>query len=531
MEKDIFKGKSNIFLTGNAGTGKSYQLNRYIEENPNTIVTAPTGIAAVNIGGVTMHKAFGIPLPAYGYKTSDIKNDIVKTIAKADSIIIDELPMCRNDVFSFAIKVIKKAEKLKGSKIRLILSGDFSQLPPVVTKSEYKDLIKYGFDASGFVFTTKEWKSLKLKPIVLDKIMRQTDKEFIEALARVRKGDKDILPYFNQFVNTDTSAYKDYIRICGTNAEVDLINTTYLDSLKGSLMAYPIRKSGRTPKDMFDEVFCIKEGAEVIFTANDIIHNEYNNGTMGYVEKCHPNYITVNIDGKSKDIYYRECPIYDIDTKSTTISKKQVGTVWHMPMKLGRAMTIHKSQGQTFEKAVITPDIFAPGQLYVALSRVKSPEGLILTKEIPENALKCEPLVELFYENNFGYVEPLTASEVKSKKTKKTTKKATTTKKKSDKATVTKKKANTKTVKSSSSKTKSSSTKKTPTKKTTVSKPKKTIKTSATKTKKSDTKTKKVDTKVKKTVGKTTKNKDNGKNNASKSKESASKKKTSTKKK
>ena len=422
---DIFKGKGNIFLTGNAGTGKSYKLNEYIETHPNTLVTAPTGIAAVNIGGITMHRAFGIPVPAYGNKTSDIKNDVVKTVSKADTIIIDEAPMCRNDMFSFTMKVIKKAEKLKGSKIRIILSGDFSQLPPVVTKSEYKDLIKYGFDPSGFIFTTKEWKNLKLKPVVLEKIMRQSDREFVEALARVRGGDPGILPYFNRFVNTDVNAYTDYIRICGTNMEADNINQAYLDSLKGNVFAYPIRKSGRVPANMFEEVFIIKEGAEIIFTANDVKYNLYNNGTMGYVEKCHPNYITVNISGKSIDVYYRECPLYDIDGKASGITRKQVGTVWHMPMKLGRAMTIHKSQGQTFEKAAITPDIFAPGQLYVALSRVKSPDGLILTKEIPENALKKNPLVELFYEGNFGYVEPLEAKPVKKKATKTSSKQMT----------------------------------------------------------------------------------------------------------
>ncbi len=134
----LFETKKNIFITGAGGTGKTTFLNEFIEKNPKTIVTAPTGIAAVNIGGVTTFNAFNIPIPCFGATTNKLNKTKLKKIIASDNVIIDEISMCRVDVFSYIIKVIKKAEKIKGNKIRIIVSGDFSQLPPVITKEDEK---------------------------------------------------------------------------------------------------------------------------------------------------------------------------------------------------------------------------------------------------------------------------------------------------------------------------------------------------------------------------------------------------------
>lgn len=173
-------------------------------------------------------------------------------------------------IFSFAIKVLRKAEKLKGSKIRVIVSGDFSQLPPVVRKADEKLMKKFGFDLSGFAFTTPEWKSLNFKVVELTDVKRQSDLEFITELNRVRVGDFTNYDYFNQFVNDDPD-YSDGICICGTNAEADKINNTYLDELTGTERAFRSTKTGRVPMGYVDDIIVLKQGARVIFTANDNI--------------------------------------------------------------------------------------------------------------------------------------------------------------------------------------------------------------------------------------------------------------------
>lgn len=403
-EKDIFRGSDNIFLTGNAGTGKSYQLARYIESHDNVLITAPTGIAAVNIGGITMHKAFGIPVPACGAKPKEYTEANARAIAKADAIIIDEISMCRNDMFSFAVKMIRKAEKIKGKKIRLIVCGDFSQLPPVVTKAEGKLLEKYGFDISGYAFTTTEWRSCKFRAEILSEVKRQEDREFVDMLAKIRMGDHSALSYFNNFVDVFPEDDDSAIRICGTNEEAMRLNQEYLDSLPGNICAYQAKREGRVPVGIADEVILLKEGARVIFTANDLKFSRYSNGTFGIVKRLYPDAAIVEVDGEDIRVEKREYPICNYDAKATVLTKTQIGSIWQMPLKPAKAITIHKSQGQTFDKVIVTPDIFAAGQLYVALSRVRSPKGLVLTKPITEECLYTNEKVEAFYASGCGYV-------------------------------------------------------------------------------------------------------------------------------
>ena len=275
-----FASSRNLFITGPAGTGKSYRLNEYISKTDNVLVCAPTGIAALNVGGETAHKVFHIPVPAYESpsfakgKKGALTKSMISALIQSDVIVIDEISMFKNSDFSFAIKVLRKAEKLKGSKIRVIVSGDFSQLPPVVRKADEKLMKKFGFDLSGFAFTTPEWKSLNFKVVELTDVKRQSDLEFITELNRVRVGDFTNYDYFNQFVNEDPD-YSDGICICGTNAEADKINNTYLDELTGTERAFRSTKTGRVPMGYVDDIIVLKQGARVIFTANDNIKNQY----------------------------------------------------------------------------------------------------------------------------------------------------------------------------------------------------------------------------------------------------------------
>lgn len=426
IEKYLFNSNRNIFLTGQAGTGKTTLIKQFIEKNPNTIICAPTGVAAVNAGGDTMHKIFSIPVPAYGASISKVTPAKLKELIIADNIIIDEISMCRNDVFSFAIKVLRKAEKLKGKKIRLIVVGDFSQLPPVVTKNDIKYLKKFKFDPSGYAFTTTEWKTLNFKVIELIKVYRQENQEFIDNLNKARINDPSCISYFNSFLVNDTIIQNENsIYVCGTNVEADRLNKEYLDSLPGIPVAYQAEKQGRTGNTNIDDIILLKADARVYFTVNDQVHNQYQNGTFGIVKDLNEKYVTVELEnGEIIFVYPHKYSIYSYKESNNILTKNEIGSVTQIPLKLAKAITIHKSQGKTFYNVILSPQIFAPGQLYVALSRVKGPEGFYLKEPIIPEYLKVDKMIEDFYKN--GYKYEIKKSTVR----KKTVTKKVTTKKK-----------------------------------------------------------------------------------------------------
>lgn len=433
-EKQIetaLKSNRNLFITGAAGTGKSYLLSKYIENNDNVLVCAPTGIAALNIGGETMHKVFHIPVPAYEApsfaknKKGALTTTMLKPIIQADTIIIDEISMARNDAFSFMIKVIRKAEKIKGSKIRIIVCGDFNQLPPVVKKEDIKLMKKFNFDESGFVFTTQEWKSCNFKVVELKKVKRQNNQEFINELNKIRNNDTSNLNYWKQFVN-DNPNYNDSIVICGTNAEADRINQEYLNSLPGDLKALKSVKEGRCSSGYIDDIILVKENCKIIFTVNDVIFGKYKNGSFGTLKYINNDSVTVEVETEKgkQDIFVKphKYTIYTYNCVNGKLNKKEIGAIVQYPFKVAKAITIHKSQGQTFERAIISPEIFASGQLYVALSRISNPKGLILLNEITKENVIVDKNVIKFYKNNFKWeikkVTKIKTTSTKKKKTK-----------------------------------------------------------------------------------------------------------------
>lgn len=466
---------ANIFITGPAGTGKTTLIKKFIEKHEGIVVCAPTGVAAVNAGGDTMHKVCSIPVPAYGGDPSKVKKSQIKVLLSCSCLIIDEISMARNDVFSFAMKIVKKAERLRKKenpdsyKIRLIVVGDFKQLPPVVQKNDQKMLKKYGFDPSGYAFTTKEWKQANFEVVELFDIKRQDDREFVEQLWLARTENPKCLEYFNHFVSDKEDS--DSIYLCGTNAEAERINREYLDSLPGVPVAYQAEKKGRTSNSGVDDIILLKEGARVYFTVNDNIHNLYANGTFGQIITCDSEFVDVEVDSSIIRVYPHKHSCYSYNTKDGIITKKEIGTVSQIPLKIAKAVTIHKSQGKTFDKVIISPEIFAPGQLYVALSRVRSPEGLSLTAPISETALKSDDLVDQFYNNGFepivyeekATVKKRTVSQKSSSKKSATSKpRKTPCKKKSVARKTTAKKVTKSAVKRTSTRKKASTTKKTP---------------------------------------------------------------------
>ena len=406
------KSSRNLFFTGPAGTGKSYWMNKAVEmfeeQGLNVVVCASTGIAALILGGVTAHRLFHIPIgtsasgPSFARgKKGALTISMLSVLIAADVVIIDEISMLKNTDFAWAVKVLRKAEKFKEGKIRLIVSGDFSQLLPVVTKSDATFLKKFKFDESGLAFTTSEWKSLNFKVIELTKIKRQDDVSFVSHLHDIRLGDAKSLKYFDQFV-VDTPDYENAVCICGTNAEADRLNMEYLNELDGQPVALVAEKTGRCFSGMVDDIIVVKPGARIIFTANDTQSGIYCNGQFGKVTAIGNEQVFVNIDDKETVIKPHEFHIYTYSASGGVLLKKEIGCIKQFPFKLGKAITIHKSQGQTFDKVVLLPKIFAAGQLYVALSRVRGPEGLQITEQIDPSAVIISDLVKKFYKD--GYV-------------------------------------------------------------------------------------------------------------------------------
>lgn len=406
----ITKGTDNVFLTGDAGTGKSYVLNRVIEAftkaDENVRICAPTGVAAVNVNGVTLHRL--LSLTPSNTIIGEKPKSIPKKLKGARHVIVDEISMCRSDLFSWLVNCIKLEEKRQHKHIQLIVVGDFCQLPPVITEKE-EEFFK---DTDGFAFATKEWQECQFKAVVLKKVVRQSNPDFTKALNSIRMGDAKGLAYINK--RASRKRIPNAIIICPTNKRVKQTNDKQLEKAKRNgdifkrFVAVADGRINDSDKPAPDEV-TLWRGARILCIANGA---GYSNGSTGTVEDFTTTDAGLAVVAKLDDeqgttiIERSSWDIFDYVTKTKKdkngrkkkkLEKVKIGSFSQLPVKLGYAITIHKSQGKTYDKVVIHPAGWASGLLYVALSRVKSVEKMVLNETLKSDMVFLDPQVKRFY--------------------------------------------------------------------------------------------------------------------------------------
>ncbi len=407
----------NIYLTGRAGTGKTTFL-KYVREkcDKTMVVLAPTGIAAINANGQTIHSFFKLSfgpllITDIRYSPEKIRKQFkynkqkIELINSLDLLIIDEVSMVRADTLDIVDLVLREyrnnQEPFGG--VQVLMIGDVWQLPPVVKREEW-DLLGSLYK-SPFFFSSNAFKASNSRYFELEKIYRQSDEQFIGLLNNVRSnslGPDDITQLRKRVGATPKSNTK-YITLSTHNNYVDAINEEKLEALESQTFKFKAQISGDFPEHVAPtaKVLELKVGAQVMFLKNDQGSDKlFYNGTIGEVTKLTRSSIEVKTEQQDSiklEPELWENVRFDWDAEKGELQQEVMGTWKQYPIKLAWAITVHKSQGLTFEHVIAhLGKSFAEGQVYVALSRCTSLEGLILDGEIPESAIKLNPIVSQF---------------------------------------------------------------------------------------------------------------------------------------
>ena len=408
---------THLFLTGKAGTGKTTFLRRLREQSPKRmVVLAPTGIAAINAGGVTIHSFFQLSFAPFvpdttlnpaqiHYRINKEKCNIIRSM---DLLVIDEISMVRADLLDAVDATLRRyrdREKPFGG-VQLLMIGDLQQLAPVVKDSEW-EMLRHYYETPYF-FASRALRETTYMTIELEKVYRQSDTFFLSLLNKIRenKADDEVLNELNKRYQRDFQPPKEegYIRLTTHNNQAQRINDRELASLPGKAYSFRAEVKDDFPEYSYpaDEVLTIKEGAQIMFLKNDVSSEKrYYNGMIGEV-------VTVNETGmfvRGKDSEHEFQLLqeewgnykYVLNEETKEITEEIAGVFRQYPIRLAWAITIHKSQGLTFERAIIDArNSFAHGQTYVALSRCKTLDGMVLESPLRREAIISDSVVDNF---------------------------------------------------------------------------------------------------------------------------------------
>jgi ATP-dependent exoDNAse (exonuclease V) alpha subunit len=417
----------HLFLTGKAGTGKTTFL-KYIKENSfkKMAVVAPTGVAAINAGGVTIHSFFQLPFGPYiptqknnwevfngkvnnqhsllkNLRLAGAKRDLLREL---DLLIIDEVSMVRADMLDAVDAILRHVRRqalIPFGGVQMVYIGDLFQLPPVVRNDEW-DVLKEYYD-SPFFFNAMSVKQAAPVFIELKKIYRQTDTDFIDILNHIRNNicTKEDLQKLHLHYKPDFVPAKEenYITLTSHNEKADLINRRELQKLSGKAYSYNAEISGEFYDRSFpaEEILHLKVGAQIMFIKNDKGEfRRFFNGKIGIVKNIFDDKIYISFPNEIDTLVLEKETWqnikYNYNKDSDKIEEEELGTFRQYPIRLAWAITIHKSQGLTFDKAIIDAGAsFAPGQVYVALSRLTSLNGLVLHSRIQPNCISTDARV------------------------------------------------------------------------------------------------------------------------------------------
>lgn len=421
----ILNTDTTLFVTGRAGTGKTTLLRYVAESSPkNTVVVAPTGIAAINAGGVTIHSFFKLPFAPFIPSVIEAKKLIAgqkmrtefrSVIRSVDMIIIDEVSMLRADILDAIDVVLRhyRNSKFPFGGVQMVFFGDMYQLPPVCVNDEW--FILKDYYSTPYFFSAKVFEKQEIVCLELEKIFRQRDEDFVEILNQVRNNNisKENFNRLNDRYNPDFDLEnnQDFVVLTTHNAVSDDINESRLIDIDSKTFIFDAAIKGDFPEYLYpvEQQIVLKKGARVMFTANDHINPErlYYNGKMGTVVELEDNNVYVTCDGEDDPIQVNyetwENNTFSYNRKENSVDVKTIGTFTQLPLRLAWAITIHKSQGLTFQKVAIdAANSFTSGQVYVALSRCTSLDGIVLLSPINSNSIMVDSRIQRFSKNNFN---------------------------------------------------------------------------------------------------------------------------------
>lgn len=406
---------AHLFVTGRAGTGKSTLLRIFRRTTRrNVVVLAPTGVAALNVGGQTIHSFFNFPPRLLQSRDVRPNRRNKRLFMNLETLVIDEISMVRADVMeaiNYGLQLNRDSNEPFGG-VQLIFFGDLFQLPPVVSGEQERQFFTHRY-ASPYFFSADCLDLIDLEMIELSKVYRQDSRHFLRLLESIRNAtvDYDVLEDLNARHQPDFTppSEDNYLTLAARNATVNKINTTELTRLDYPEMLYLADVKGNFPEKLYPvpAALKLKVGAQVMTLRNDT-DKRYVNGTIGTVVECKAESVVVAItDGgtiRQVEVEYEEWDIIRYTADSSDLSKigtETLGTYRQLPVRLAWAVTIHKAQGKTFDRIIIDlgrSGAFEHGQTYVALSRCRTLEGIVLRQPLTFRDVMVDPEVVQFYE-------------------------------------------------------------------------------------------------------------------------------------